>query len=759
MKTNIVRHPLFFLVLVITLALLPLFFGRFYAIGDIRDVFIPLETFYQQEMLAGRLPAWNPNTSWGFPVIASAQIGFFYPPLLIGRLFPISFYFPIILLSHFIAMGVGMYLFTLRTLPNKKTKKTIQYSALLSALTFTLSAFVWQHLTHLNILLAIAWFPWQMLLAHKLSRQPTIKLKHIALLILTIGLPFLIGQLQISLFVAAVSSLYFIYLRNLNTQTKLKKTFLSIGIIAVVAVGVLALVSVQLLPTLELLKYSSRNTTEGFDLHRANQHSYPIYHLPTMLFPRFYGSDNTYWGKRLEIEYGFFIGTIPLLLAFYSLFSKTKNKLSSLKFFKWLAIISFLLALGSLSPFRLIGLEPSLWFFSGPARFLLFTTFSLSMLAGHSLSSLEKKPVKFLRFTLYTLVIITAFVLVTNIFLFSLKSIGAENIFNSIKSTAPHLVEGKPASYYTEKLASMIDSALLSTISIKSPFTFLPILALALLSLNLTAQHIKKFILAITIIELMIIATTTTYTIPWSDILTPPESIKQLPQNVQKQQARIFSVRDGGDSGAMFTDPSSRADKTDRENQRQLIVPLLNAQFNIPGVEWPASLFLRSQELALDGIRKEHSYTIYNLDAARELNIETILHEENGQIIMQNINAQPRAELINNPDNNKATYTSINPGHISITTNSTTKNTLLVRDTWYPGWQAYIDGQPAPIKQKKPFFRTVDIPSGEHTIEMKYTSQSIYKGLLVSGTMLIFLMLVIANTLTKQAGFYSKTTL
>ena len=758
MKTNFIHQPLFFLVLVITLALLPIFFGGFYAIGDIRDVFIPLETFYRQEMLAGRLPAWDPNASWGFPVIASAQIGFFYPPLLLGRLFPISFYFPAVLLTHFIMMGVGMYLFTLRTIPKKQDLKTMQYSALLSALVFTLSAFIWQHLTHFNILLTIPWFPWQMLLFHKISRQPKIKLKHIALLVLTIGLPFLIGQLQISILIAAISSLYFIYLRNSNNgaQKTLKKTLKSISIIAAVAIGVILLVSVQLLPTLELLKYSSRNTAEGFDLHRANQHSYPIYHLPTMLFPRFFAHDNTYWGKRLEIEYGFFIGTIPLLLALYTFLNKTKNKISSLKFFKWLAVISFLLALGSLSPFRLIGLEPSLWFFSAPARWLLFATFSLSILAGHGLASLAKKPTDFLRLTLYSLIIITAFVLITNLVLFSLKTIGPENIFKSIKSTMPHLVEGKPSSYYTEKLASMINSALSSTVSIKSPFTYLPILALALLSLNFTTRHIKKIIITITAVELLIVAVTTTYTIPWSDVLTPPESIKRLPQTVQEQQARIFSIRDGGDSGAMFTDPASRADKTDRKYQRQLIVPLLNAQFNIPGVEWPASLFLRSQELALDGIRKEHSYTIYDINAAKELNIATILHEENGQIIMQNIDARPRAQLLNNTDNSEAIYTPINPAHISIATNSSTDNTLLVRDTWYPGWQAYIDGQAAPIKLKKPFFRTVDIPSGQHIIEMKYAPKRMYAGLIISSTMLIFLIIILAN---RKTGFFLKESL
>ena len=151
----------------VLLPLAPLLRGNFYAVGDMRDVFIPLEKFFRSQQLAGHIPSWNPDIAWGFPVIASAQIGFFYPPLLISRFLPLEIYLPLILTLHLVFAAYGTYVFA------QKLGQS-QLASCFSALSFTLGAYLTQHISHLNIVLTVAWLPWQLLVAHHLALRKKI---------------------------------------------------------------------------------------------------------------------------------------------------------------------------------------------------------------------------------------------------------------------------------------------------------------------------------------------------------------------------------------------------------------------------------------------------------------------------------------------------------------------------------------------------------------------------------------------------------
>lgn len=135
------------LVAVTCLTLLPFWVGNFYGTGDMRDVYIPLEHYFQSQELKGILPSWDPNASWGFPVVAAAQIGFFYPPLLLLRFLPIAVYLPLIFALHIGLALFGMFFFMRRL-------GTSLWASFLGAISFGLSAFIFEHATHLNIVMA-----------------------------------------------------------------------------------------------------------------------------------------------------------------------------------------------------------------------------------------------------------------------------------------------------------------------------------------------------------------------------------------------------------------------------------------------------------------------------------------------------------------------------------------------------------------------------------------------------------------------------
>ncbi len=65
---------------------------------------------------------------------------------------------------------------------------------------------------------------------------------------------------------------------------------------------------------------------------------------------------------------------------------------------------------------------------------------------------------------------------------------------------------------------------------------------------------------------------------------------------------------------------------------------------------------------------------------------------------------------------------------IVIETQSALPGILVVADTWYPGWQAKIDGVSAPLLRANVLFMGVRLSQGSHRIEISYSPASFYTG-------------------------------
>ncbi len=724
--------PYVLLLVVPAIAIYPLWFGSFYAVGDMRDVTIPLEIFFHEQLLQGRLPSWQPDIAWGFPVIASAQIGFFYPPLLIGSLFPVWLNLPFMVAAHTVALLVGMWLYLRR--------RVSESAALFGSISFGLSAFVWQHVTHLNIFLSIAWLPWQLLVATWLARQVRWQAKHICAMALMIALPFLIGQLQMPFLQALFIFCYLLSRRTGRTLAQVTGGIVLIGVL------VSLLAAVQVAPTLELLMESSRGVTGDFDTVRANQHSFPLYHLPTLLFPRFFGADSTYWGKRLEIEYGIFVGTLPLLLGTGYAWQLLRRKVVAPQARFWLvaAGISFLFSLGSLSPIRLLGLEPSLWVFSAPARWLLFTSLSLSVLAAHGFDWAFKQRVWAQYYLKIVLGLLTTLVVLANVVLHYVDRL-LPVLITQVMVRAPHLMAGRDTAYYQEKLLTLIQSLRATSVSWQNWYTFLP-LAAAFAGIVALRRNRPGVLLAATALELLLVVSTLTPTVSWREILSVPSTYYALPANVQAKQARIMSLQPEGDTGAWFTNPGSRPDTATRAQQRRLLLPLLSAQYGVAGIHWPASLDIQAQALALEALQGESPEqlnvslavlrTVGAIVAPRNLAvppgaIATTYQEE---LAVYSLPAAHRAQLLTEDGaKSEAEYVAVSPTHTRVQVTSACDCPLVVRDTWFPGWVAFVDGKVAPIERAEDIFRQVSLTPGKHTVDFYYRPYWLYVGLLLSG--------------------------
>lgn len=88
-----------------------------------------------------------------------------------------------------------------------------------------------------------------------------------------------------------------------------------------------------------------------------------------------------------------------------------------------------------------------------------------------------------------------------------------------------------------------------------------------------------------------------------------------------------------------------------------------------------------------------------------------------------------------------------NPEHLVLAIRKKHPGFLVVKDQYYPGWHAEIDGQPTPIIRTNMFNRGLAVPAGLHKIELRYQPDSLVNSIEVAcaGLLLLALLIVVAR--------------
>ncbi len=84
----------------------------------------------------------------------------------------------------------------------------------------------------------------------------------------------------------------------------------------------------------------------------------------------------------------------------------------------------------------------------------------------------------------------------------------------------------------------------------------------------------------------------------------------------------------------------------------------------------------------------------------------------------------------------------ITPKYLKYSSSNTQDGLAVFSEVYYPdGWMAFVDGQPAEIYRANYILRTVKVPAGDHTIEMKFnpSSYQIGKNLSLAGSVIFAL--------------------
>jgi hypothetical protein len=76
------------------------------------------------------------------------------------------------------------------------------------------------------------------------------------------------------------------------------------------------------------------------------------------------------------------------------------------------------------------------------------------------------------------------------------------------------------------------------------------------------------------------------------------------------------------------------------------------------------------------------------------------------------------------------------PDHATVRIQAREPRYLVLTDSYYPGWRAWIDGREVEVERANYLFRAVRVPAGEHTVEWRYQPTSLLVGGIASAVAL-----------------------
>ncbi len=304
---------------------------------DIAKQHQPMRWFDVQSVRHGEWPLWNPDIFSGFPQFAEGENGFLYLgnlPLYIPVDF--SYMFGLILLLHFALAGVVAY----ACLRHYGLEKSLACGF---AVVWAYSPFFIFHLSAPTILMVLAWYPALLLLADMFPGRPLRQTGWLAILASQV---ILIGSIQMAFF-GFVAFFIFAIVRWVFSRDEIPGAgfrYLGIPLTGFALAGVIA--AVQLLPTYELVSFTERASSLAGEF-RALGSWLDFTRLGSIFVFPFIGNfdELIHYGSSVLYQ-----GFIPGLLLMCALFYGWRR--NWIRVHLIVGIILVLLAMGTRNPFN-----------------------------------------------------------------------------------------------------------------------------------------------------------------------------------------------------------------------------------------------------------------------------------------------------------------------------------------------------------------------------------------------------------------------
>lgn len=684
----------------------------------------PWKTESLSQIKQGHLPLWNPYNFSGTPLLANFQSAVFYPLNFLYFLLPqISAWTILILLQPFLA-SFFTYLFV-RSLGLKKL------SSVLSGLSFGFSLFMSTFLEYNTIGHVVLWLPLILLSVDKIIIS---KKRWLWALIFIFSLcsSFFAGHLQIFSYIFIFSLIYLLF-RWWQYQGKIKTVF----IFSVLYLIFSLITIVQWLPTLQLIQKSARVSQDYNFL--INQLLIQPRDLIRFLSPDIFGNPavgnyllaDPYPGKAL------YIGLLPIIFAFLSLWQIKKSWFIKFFSFSFLIIFLFLLRLPLTEWFYKI--EIPLFSTSSPSNVIFLLSFCLAILAGFGFEEWQKKSEKAISLS------ILIFVVLILILIFVPKSLFIKN----------NLL------YSLMILMGIISLICLGIFKWKENFQKLIIIGFIGLTVFDLYYFFNKFN---PFVPIQLVYPSA----PVLNWLKNNAGISRIwgygTANIESNfftQEKLFGIegydplyikrygefiqagRDGKIS-EIFNN-QNRSDAVlangfgsypiDNNSYRKKMLNLLGVKYILNRVENGDSSKIFPTEKYKLVYQDNNGWQVFeNLEVLPRVFLTSDYKvfktkEDFGNLFFNKklnfgktilLETDIASHLIDSNQLSKVKIVNYSPNDIKILVEAKGNKLLFLSDSYYPGWKAYIDEKPSKIYRADYTFRAVEVPAGEHRVVFRY---------------------------------------
>lgn len=733
----------------------------------------------------GTIPLWNPYIYGGTPFVGGVQSAIFYPLNLIFLVFPIHVAINYSIILHVFLSGVFTYLY-LRFLNLKSAIPNLlsvarlsRSSCMIASITFMFCAPQIFHVYpgHLPNLCTMIWLPLILLFSELFIRKRN---SFYALMGgVAVAFNILAGHPQYFFYTAIAVVIYFIIriVQEFREHRNWKFVgYHTAGVFILYVAGV-SLAAIQLLPAFEMIQHSARQT---ISYEWVGQFSFAPENFITLFIPEFLGDSlkAVYWGRYYLWEMSLYVGILPLLLCALASFYN-RNKIT--KVFLILALVTTILALGKFTPLLkiLYTIVPGFNMFRGNSKFIFIVVFSLSVLSGIGAEYLQKgiftrKTISsFLYITIGITAAISLFLLI--FFLFRAGYGTWHDIIHAICSLGDR---------YTT-LPSLKDAGFLrATFSVATKgavkFIILTILSLLVIGLWINARLKSQILIPITIALIFgdlwcfgnqYMVTFDVRKCFWNkEILhvlkndTEPFRITtvghfELNQgmahdishiggydaNVIKEYSEFINLSDGKpiEEPRIVMEVAQISKLTNLLNLKYMLLPA-NVRIEHPTIKLvfrdsQYALFQNTQALPRTFIVHE-AKSLRGRDAIfKELSgsefdpLKYVILEEPSRLTTNTSRENLQKEA--NP-----TILEYTPNRVAIKATLLEDGYLVLGDTFYPGWNAYVDGKKNRVLKTNYILRSVFLEKGAHLVQFIYEPKSFTIGMIITLTSIAILI-------------------